>query len=82
MLEGQIPLADPRIQPRFESVESTHPCTQSSFTTKNLFDTLQDLSEEIGGSNIWPRKSEDDEDCSWTLEMSCQSPLPTTCTSR
>ena len=30
--------------------ESTNPCTQSSFGTKNVFNVLQDLSEEIGGS--------------------------------
>ena len=30
--------------------EGTHPCTRSSFATKNVFDVLQDLSESIGGS--------------------------------
>ena len=30
--------------------EGTNPCTRPSFTTKNVFDVLQDLSESIGGS--------------------------------
>ena len=30
--------------------EGTNPCTRPSFATKNVFDVLQDLSENIGGS--------------------------------
>ena len=30
--------------------ESANPCTQSSFTTKNVFDVLQGSSESIGES--------------------------------
>ena len=31
--------------------ESTNPCTQSSFATKNVFNVLQDLSQNIAGSS-------------------------------
>ena len=32
--------------------ESTNPCIQASFATKNVFDVLQNLSESIGGSAL------------------------------
>ena len=52
--------------------EGINPCTQSSFTTKNVFDVLQKLSD----------LSHDQPDRRLKLQMGCLSPLPTSCTSR
>ena len=35
---------------RVRASDGTNPCTSPSFATKNVFDVLQDLSENIGGS--------------------------------
>ena len=52
--------------------EGTNPCTRQSFTTKNVFDVLQDLFEIMRGS---PRPQLDAADGQ-------PEPISTTCTSR
>ena len=47
---GPAPKMKDSLSGRVRASQGTNSCTRPSFTTKNVFDVLQDLSESIGGS--------------------------------